>query len=137
MAKTSDKQSKGDLYNFSVIAEPLTNLLGRRVKFIWTDNCQKSFEKLKAILKSTPVLLAPSFDKEFKLVVDASDVGAGSVLLQEDDNGVDHPVCYYSKNVNKHQRNYSTIEKECLSHPCTSALPSLPSLFSCTYCHFQ
>ena len=37
--------------NFSVIAEPLTNLLGKRVKFIWTDNCQKSFEKLKAILK--------------------------------------------------------------------------------------
>ena len=41
--------------NFSVIAEPLTNLLGKRVKFIWTDNCQKSFEKLKAILKSAPV----------------------------------------------------------------------------------
>ena len=101
--------------NFSVIAEPLKNLLGKRVKFIWTDNCQKSFEKLKVILKSAPVLLAPSFDKELKLVVDASDVGAGSVLLPEDDNGVDHPVCYYSKKFNKHQRNYSTIEKECLS----------------------
>ena len=101
--------------NFSVIAEPLTNLLGKRVKFIWTDNCQKSFEKLKAILKSAPVLLAPRFDKEFKLAVDASDVGAGSVLLQEDDNGNDHPVCYYSKKFNKHQRNYSTVEKECLS----------------------
>ena len=101
--------------NFSVIAEPLTNLLGKRVKFVWTDNCQKSFEKLKAILKSAPVLLAPNFDKEFKLAVDASDVGAGSVLLQVDDNGVDHPVCYYSKKFNKHQRNYSTIEKECLS----------------------
>ena len=101
--------------NFSVIAEPLTNLLGKRVKFLWTDNCQKSFEKLKAILKSAPVLLAPSFDKEFKLAVDASDVGAGSVLFQEDDNGVDNPVCYYSKKFNKHQRNYSTVEKECLS----------------------
>ena len=74
-----------------------------------------SFDKLKAILRSAPVLLAPSFDKEFKLAVDASDVGAGSVLLQEDDNVVDHPVCYFSKKFNKHQRNYSTIEKECLS----------------------
>ena len=101
--------------NFSVVAEPLTNLLGKRVKFIWTDNCQKSFEKLKGILKSAPVLLAPSFDKEFKLAIDASDVGAGSVLLQEDHNGVDHPICYYSKKVNKHQRNSSTGEKECLS----------------------
>ena len=102
--------------NFSVLAEPLTNLLGKRVKFIWTGNCQKSLEKLKAILKSSPVLLAPSFDKEFKLAVDASDVGAGSVLLQEDEYGIDHPVCYYSKRFNKHQRNYSTVEKECLLH---------------------
>ena len=85
--------------NFSVIEEPLTNLLGKRVKIIWTDNCQKSFEKLKAILKSAPVLLAPSFDKEFKLAIDASDVGAGNVLLQEDDNGVDYPVCDYSNKV--------------------------------------
>ena len=49
------------------------------------------------------------------MAVDASDVGAGSVLLQEDDNGVDHPVCYYSKKFNKHQRTYFTIEKECIS----------------------
>ena len=57
----------------------------------------------------------PLTDREFKMAVDASDVGAGSVLLQEDDNGVDHPVCYFSKKFDKHQRNYSTIEKECLS----------------------
>ena len=73
------------------------------------------FDKLKAILRSEPVLLAPNFNKEFKLAVDASDVGAGGVLLQEYDNGVDHPVCYFSKKFNKHQKNYSTVEKECLS----------------------
>ena len=62
----------------------MTNLLGKSVMYVWTDDCQKSFDKLKAILKSAPVLLAPSFDKEFKLAVDANDVGAGSVLLQEE-----------------------------------------------------
>ena len=58
--------------------------------------------------------MAPDFDKCFKLAVDASDVGIGAVLLQ-DNNGIDHPVCYFSKKFNKHQKNYSTIEKECLA----------------------
>ena len=47
--------------------------------------------------------------------MDASDVGVGAVLLQDDKNGVEHPVCYFSKKLNQHQRNYSTIEKECLA----------------------
>lgn len=51
----------------------------------------------------------------FKLAVDASNVAAGAVLLQEGDEGVEHPVCYFSKKFNKSQRNYSTIKKECLA----------------------
>ena len=101
--------------NFSCIAEPLTNLLKKSTQFKWNDKCQDAFDRLKAILKSAPVLLAPDFDKYFKLAVDASDVGIGAVLLQEDNNGIDHPVCYFSKKFNKHQKNYSTIEKECLA----------------------
>ena len=101
--------------NFSGTAEPLTNLLKKSTKFKWNDKCQDAFDRLKAILKSTPVLWAPDFDKCFKLAVDASDVGIGAVLLQEDNNGIDHPVCYFSKKFNKHQKNYSTIEKECLA----------------------
>ena len=101
--------------NFSGIAEPLTNLLKKSTRFKWNDKCQDEFDRLKAILKSAPVLLAPDFDKCFKLAVDAIDVGIGAVLLQEDNNGIDHPVCYFSKKFNKHQKNYSSIEKECLA----------------------
>ena len=90
------------------------------------------FDKLKAILKNAPVLLAPNFDREFKLGVNASDVGAGSVLLQEDDNGVDHSVCYFPKTFYKHHRNYSTIEKECLS-----LILALQHFFSYIYCCLQ
>ena len=101
--------------NSVIIFLSLTNLLGKRMRFKWKSDCQNAFHKLKAILISEPVLLAPIFNKEFKLAVDASDVSAGGVLLQEDDNRVDHPVCYCSKKFNKHQKNYSTVEKECLS----------------------
>ena len=101
--------------NFSILAEPLTALLQKNTKFVWSEKCNSAFEKIKAILLSSPVLSAPDFEKQFELYVDASDVGAGGVLMQKDSENVEHPVCYFSKKFNKHQRNYSTIEKECLA----------------------
>ncbi len=73
--------------NFSTIAEPLTHLLGKRVKFVWSADCENAFTRLKAILRSSPVLAAPDFRSPFKLAVDASDVAAGAVLLQEGEDG--------------------------------------------------
>ena len=35
--------------------------------------------------------------------------------MQEDDNCIGHPICYFSKKLNKHQHNYSSIEKDCLA----------------------
>ena len=43
------------------------------------------------------MLPALDFQKPLKLAVDASDAGVRGVLLQEDESGVDHPVCYFSK----------------------------------------
>ena len=69
----------------------------------------------KSYTKERTSSLAPDFDKYFKLAVDESDAGIGAVLLKEDNNGIDHPVCYFSKKFNKHQNNDSTTEKECLT----------------------
>ena len=90
-------------------------MLKAKVKFIWSDECQRSFEKLKAILVSEPVLAAPNFTKPFHMAIDASDVGVGAVLLQENREGIEKPVCYFSKKLNQYQKKYSTIEKEALS----------------------
>ena len=78
------------------------------------ENCQKFSQQLKAILENSPALSSPNFNKVLKFAVDASDVGARAVLLQEHSYGVDHPVCYFSRTF-VHQRNYSTVEKECLA----------------------
>ena len=68
----------------------------------------------KAMLCSSPVLAAPQFDRPFKLAVDASAQGCGAVLFQQGDDDYDHPVSFYSKKFNRHQLNYSTVEKEAL-----------------------
>ena len=101
--------------NFSTIASSLTALLKKDTKFYWSEQCQLAFNRIKAILSNSPVLIAPNFSKQFKIAVDASDVGIGAVLMQEGTDKVDHPVCYFSRKFNKHQQNYSTIEKECLA----------------------
>ena len=61
---------------------------------------------------SKPVLRGPNFDKQFIIQVDASDVAAGSVLLQEGDDNILYPICFMSSKFKPHQRHYSTIEKE-------------------------
>lgn len=68
--------------------------------------------KYKWCLCSAPVLVAPNFTRPFKLDVDAGAQGAGAVLIQENDRGIDHPVGYFSPKFKRHQLHYSTIEKE-------------------------
>lgn len=93
--------------NFSDVVAPLTSLTSTSPPFEWSSGCTKAFQAAKAILCSTPVLAAPNFERPFKMEVDVSTSGAGAVLLQEDDRGIDHPICYFSKKFNRHQVQYS------------------------------
>jgi len=101
--------------NFADVGLSLTNLLKKNVKFTWDEACQKAFDTLKSMLCHYPVLRSPDFNKPFSIAVDASDNAAGAVLQQADHENVEHPVAYFSKKFNKHQRNYSTVEKELLA----------------------
>lgn len=47
--------------------------------------------------------------------MDASDLGAGAVLLQEGDGGIEHSICFFSHKSKCHQLNYSVVERETLA----------------------
>ena len=100
--------------HFASVVAPLTNLLKSSVKFNWTPECQSVFESIKALLTSSPVLAAPHLNQPFQLHVDASQVGVGAVLLQEDEHNIDRPVSFFSRKFLSYQTNYSVIEKEAL-----------------------
>lgn len=74
---------------------PLTNLLWGGIDFCWTSGCQQAFEKVKMLLTEGPVLKAPKFDQAFQLQVDASNVGAGAILLQISEDSINHPVVFF------------------------------------------
>ncbi len=102
--------------NFSARAITLTNLTKKTQpnKLIWTEDCEKAFNDLKAALCQEPVLQSPDFEKMFTVQTDASQHGIGAVLLQEE-QGQLKPVLYISRKLLPREVNYSTVEKECLA----------------------
>jgi hypothetical protein len=68
---------------FSKLAKPMTALLEKNVKFVWSDKCQANFEELKRMLTTAPVLTLPDLSKSFSIYCDASRLGLGCVLMQE------------------------------------------------------
>ncbi|XP_059626198.1 uncharacterized mitochondrial protein AtMg00860-like [Cornus florida] len=60
------------IQGFSSIALPLTKLTRKEVKFVWGEECQRSFEELKKKLTSAPVLTIPCGGEGFVIYTDAS-----------------------------------------------------------------
>jgi transposase InsO family protein len=102
--------------NFAAVTAPLTDLLkkGQPNKVNWEEAQERAFQAVRDILVEKPVLHLPDPSKTFILRTDASNDGVGAILMQEDDGKL-HPVSYASKKLNQAEKNYSTIEKECLA----------------------
>ena len=78
----------------------------------------KSFEKIKRRLCAVPRLAHPDFEQPFVLYTDALKIAVGAVLLQRDNNGVERAISFFSKKLSPAQRNYFTLERECLAIIC-------------------
>ena len=102
--------------DYAVIASPLLKLTKKDSNFIWTNECQQSYEKIRKYLTTEgDVLALPNVDKTFIVECDASDYGVGGVLLQEQEDGKRRPISYFSKHMSKAEMNYSVSERELLS----------------------
>ena len=68
---------------FSKLAKPMTALLEKNAKFVWSEKCQANFEELKKRLTTAPVLTLLDLNKSFLIYCDTSRQGLGCVLMQE------------------------------------------------------
>ena len=100
--------------DFSKIARPLCRLLKKDAKFNFDESCQYSFKEIKFRLVEAPIMDKPYWNKEFKIMCNASDYAMGAVLGQKADK-VFRAIYYSSKTFNEAQENYSTTEKEMLA----------------------
>ena len=53
--------------NFSKIVKPMTELLKKDTKFIWTEECEANFQELKKCLVTSPVLILPDQTKDYEV----------------------------------------------------------------------
>ncbi|GFX85760.1 retrovirus-related Pol polyprotein from transposon 297 [Trichonephila clavipes] len=88
----------------------LYNLKRKFKKFIWSIEVQKAFNAVKVAITKAPVLKLPDFKKPFELFTDASSIGVGAVLNQEQ-----RPVVLASRTLSAAERNYTVTERECLA----------------------
>ena len=104
------------ILNFAAIAAPLSDLTqkGQPNKVEWSEAQEKAYQTIKSYLTSEPILRLPNPAKTYFLRTDASNNGIGAVLMQRHEEKL-FPVCYASKKLLSAERNYSTIEKECLA----------------------
>lgn len=96
------------IQGYAKIAYPMARYLKKGTKININDpEYINAFEALKLHLTTHPILKFPEFDKPFHFYTDASNVAIGAVLTQDK-----QPVCYISRTLNEHERNYSVTDKE-------------------------
>lgn len=104
------------IFAYALIAKPLSDVLKREQKFVFGPEQRQSFEKLKELLTSEPVLHIYKQDAETQLHTDASKYGYGACLMQKsDDDGKFHPVYYMSRKTSPAEERYNSYELEVLA----------------------
>jgi len=71
------------ILELSKISKPMTHLLQKDEKCVWTPECEEAFHKLRTLLTSAPVLAQPDIEKPFDVFCHTSSIGLGCVLMHE------------------------------------------------------
>ena len=100
---------------FSEISAPLVELTKKNIAWHWGEKENESFEKLKKIFASEPVLAQWDPERETVVEADSSGYAMGGCLSQIDKQGRLRPVAYFSKRLSGAEMNYQIPDKELLA----------------------
>ena len=101
--------------DLSTVSAPLRELTRSAAEWRWDTPQRDAFDALKRRLSQQRTLAYFQQDAETELVVDASPVGLGAVLMQRQTDGLFQPVEYASRSLTDVEQRYSQTEREALA----------------------
>ncbi|XP_022779210.1 uncharacterized protein K02A2.6-like [Stylophora pistillata] len=100
--------------NLATVITPLRYLMQKGVVWKWSTTESKAFEEVKELLIKAPCFAHYSLEAKTKLVVDASPVSLGCVLLQNVDSHW-QSISYASRSLTAAEKRYLQIEQEAMA----------------------
>ena len=95
---------------YATKTEPLRRLTKKDVPWKWTRREAEAFEDLKQALSVTPVMAYFDPARDTKIIVDASPVGIGAILTQNN-----RVISYASRSLTPAEQRYSQTDREFLA----------------------
>jgi len=93
---------------------PYFQCLKRNSRFVWTEECETAFLKLKEYLATPPVLCKPRAGEPLYLYFAVTEWAISSVLVQGQDQ-VQRPIYFVSKALQGPETRYQLLEKAVLA----------------------
>ena len=93
--------------DFASVTDPLWELTKADQKLEWSKRQQHAFDKVKSLITEAPTLSYYNQKAKTRLITDASPVGLGAILEQEQSDGSYRPVMYASRSLTEVERRYA------------------------------
>ena len=102
------------IFQYAKVCNSLYQLLKKDQPFLWTEDCQNAFEKLKHAMCHAPILAWPDLNKTFELQIDASLTGIGYILSQVGEDKISQPIAMGGRSLRANEKNRSITEIEAI-----------------------
>ena len=109
------------IHRYAQIAKPLYRFISgdqaktKQAKLFWDEKCEQAFKALKDICSRIPVLAYADYTKPFQVHTDASQLGLGAVLYQEQDDGTTRVIAFASCSLSNSEQRYHLSKLEFLA----------------------